>query len=201
MNMRVPLQEVPNVEALSEDNVLVVTGDLNLARRYTELQLTNGQTVRLPTDVLLSGMKIEADKDHYQVASSVLDGEEQSLVVPLVEEQLTVAKRTLTTGIVRLHHSMQEYQQALNETLAVRTIDVERVVLNQVVDTVPEIREEGDTTIYPITEERLLLTKELVLKEELRVTKRVTSTPDTQVVTLRKEHIRVERIPSESEPS
>ena len=130
-------------------------------------------------------------------ALSELGSDAASLVVPIVEEQLTVGKRTVATGKVRLEKTVQEYQQALDEPLAVRTFDIERVVLNRVIDAVPEVRQEGDTTIYPLIEERLILTKELILKEELRVTKRDTEWRDTQVVTLRREHMTVERRPAE----
>ena len=120
-------------------------------------------------------------------------------MVPIVEEQLTVGKRTVATGRIRLQKTVQEYQQALDEPLAVRTFDVERTVLNRPIDAVPEVRQEGDTTIYPLIEERLVLTKELILKEELRVTRRDSERRDTQVVTLRKEHITVERSSPESD--
>ena len=201
MKTPVPPHDITSAEHLMESNVLVVAGNLDLARTYTELHLTSGEIVRLPTELLLSGTKSGADKNTHELASSFPGQEGQSLVMPIMEEQLSVAKRTIATGVVRLHKSVQEYQQTLNETLAVHTFDVQRVVLDRVVDTAPDIRQEGDTTIYPIIEERLVLTKELVLKEELHVTKRITSKLDIQEVMLRKEQITVERIPSGLDPS
>jgi uncharacterized protein (TIGR02271 family) len=88
---------------------------------------------------------------------------------------------------------VQEYQETLDEPLAVRTFDIERVALNQVVDSAPPVRTEGATTIYPVIEEQMVLTKQLVLKEEVRVTRRDTERRDHQVVTLRREHLIVER--------
>ncbi len=193
MNARIPLEEVTNSASSGQDNVLVVSGDLDLARAYTELWLTNGQVVRLPTEVLLTATspsgELAAGDQRFVPSSESGD----TLVVPIVEEQLSVGKRTVATGTVRLQKTVQEYQQALDEPLAIRTFDIERVVLNRPVDTVPEVRHEGDTTIYPLIEERLILTKELILKEEVRVTKRDTERRDTQVVTLRREHMTVER--------
>ena len=92
-----------------------------------------------------------------------------------------------------LRKSVQEFQQSLDETLAVRTFDVQRVVINRPVEAPPAIRSEGPTTVYPVVEERLILTKELILKEEIHVTQRDTERHDTQVVTLQREHIEVER--------
>ena len=197
MNTLVPGQQVTDPEASVQDNVLIVAGELDLARAYTELRMSNGQVVRLPTEILRSEEERTPEFSGSNPASPELESDAASLVVPIVEEQLTVGKRTVATGTVRLEKTVQEYQQALDEPLAVRTFDVERVVLNQVIDAVPELRQEGDTTIYPIIEERLILTKELVLKEELRVTKRDTERRDTQVVTLRREYMTVERRPVE----
>ncbi len=176
-----------------QDNILVVAGDLDGARSYTELRMSNGQVLRLPTETLLSAADSSADFQTNGLRSATSASDGASLVVPIVEEQITVGKRTVATGTLRLLKSVQEYEQALNEQLAVRTFDVERVVLNRQVDTAPEMRQEGETTIYPVVEERLILTKELILKEEVRVTKRDSVRQDNQVVTLRKEQVTVER--------
>ena len=197
MDTLVPGQQVTDKEASVQDNVLIVAGELNLARAYTELRMSNGQVVRLPTEILHSGGGRTPDFSGSHPASSELQSDAASLVVPIVEEQLIVGKRTVATGTVRLEKTVQEYQQALDEPLAVRTFDIERVVLNRVIDAVPEVRQEGDTTIYPLIEERLILTKELILKEELHVTKRDTERRDTQVVTLLREHMTVERSTAE----
>lgn len=120
-----------------------------------------------------------------------------TVTIPLIEEQLVLEKRVVETGKVRLHKTVQEFEQQLDEPLAVNTFDIERVILNQVVESAPDIRQEGDTTIYPLVEERLVLSRQLVLKEEVRVTRRLSERRDTQVVTLRRDHLTVERQSSE----
>ena len=184
---------VADLEASAQDNILMVAGELDIKRAYTELRLSSGRIVRIPTEILLS----DGDDSSYP-RDSVLESDGSSLIVPIVEEQLTVGKRTVRTGTVRLQKTVQEYQQALNEPLAVRTFDIEHVILNRQIEEVPEVRQEGNTTVYPLIEERLILTKELILKEELRVTKRDTERRDTQVVTLRREKMVVERFPVEA---
>ena len=123
---------------------------------------------------------------------------EESVTIPLIEEHLVLEKRIVETGKVRLHKTVETFEEQLNEPLAVRTFDIERVVLNKVIDAAPDIRQEGETTIYPLVEERLVLTRQLVLKEEVRVTRRLTERRDQQVVTLHREHMTVERVPVES---
>ncbi len=116
-----------------------------------------------------------------------------TMVIPIVEERLEVGKRTVVSGKVLLEKHVHAYDEQLDVPLAVRTFDIERVVLNQPIEKSPEVREEGETTIYPIVEEQLVLTTQLVLKEELRVTRRDTERRDTRTVTLKRESITVTR--------
>lgn len=122
------------------------------------------------------------------------------VTVPLVEERLEVGTRTVKTGVVTLRKRVEEYQETLDVPLAARAFDVERVVLNRPVDKAPEVRVEGDTTIYSLVEEQLVITRQLILKEEVRVTRRDTERRDTRTVTLTREHLDVTRTPvSETE--
>ena len=190
-----------NLASSEPVNVLSVSGNLDLACTYTELRLSNGEVLRLPTALLLqrsaptAGLLEPGDGARANLAN-VASTQIDETVIPLVEEHLTVGKRTVATGTVRLEKTVQEYQQQLDEPLAVRTFDVERIILNQPIEVAPEVRHDGDTTIYPLVEEQLILTKQLILKEEVRVTRRETERRDTQVVTLRREHLDVQRTPA-----
>lgn len=170
----------------STANILEVIGTVDLSRQDTELHLADGRVVQIPTSLLA--------QEHLQPRTHS-SAEPGSQVIPLIEEQLVVGKQVVQTAKVRLHKTVQLYEEALNEPLAVRTFDIERVVLNRPVDTAPEVRQEGQTTIYPLVEEQLVLAKQLILKEEVHVTRRDTERLDTQVVTLRREHLTVEREP------
>ena len=153
---------------------------MQLAERI-ELQLPDGRILRLATSVLLA-------------APANLQAEAPgTITIPIVEERLDISRKTVETGKVRLHKTVQEFEAVLDEPLAVRTYDIEHIVLNKPVETAPGVRTEGDTTIYSLVEEQLVLTKQLILKEEVRVTRRDTERRDTQSVTLRREHVAVER--------
>ena len=173
----------------STESMLVVSGDLDPTRTETELLLPDGRLVRVPTSLLLT----PGTRQSAAAPEAGLDS--QISVVPLVGEKLLVGRRTVETGRVLLQKTVQEFDTTLDEPLAVRTFDIERVVLNQPVDAAPAIRHEGDTTIYPLVEEQLILTRQLILKEEVRVTRRDTERRDTRTVTLRREHLEVERQP------
>ena len=173
-------------------NLLTLSGTLDPDCPVTELLLPNGRAVRLDT-LLLTG------SDPFSPAARIAEAD-GTQVIPIIEEQLLVGRQTVETGKVRLVKSVGEYHETLNEPLAIRTFDVERVAFNQPVDAAPSVRQEGATTVYPVVEEQLVLTKRLVLKEEVRITQRDTERRDTQVVTLHREHIEVERETFKTKP-
>ena len=175
----------------SEANILAASGDFDPAQPYTEIRMPDGRIVRLPTSSLLQAPATSGGLNGGVEGLSAIDA--SARVLPIIEERLEVAKRIVPTGTVRLQKTVQEYTEALDERLAVRTFDVERKVLNQPVDGPPPIRQEGSATIYSIVEEQLVLTKQLVLKEEVWIIQRDTERHDNQLVTLHREHLVVER--------
>ncbi len=176
---------------LSSDNVLTVSGSLDSQRAQTELHLPGGQVVRIPTLLLTQPSTSASGFD--SLAQADLRTVDDKIVIPVIEEHLQIGKRTVATGKILLEKQVQEFQQTLDVPLAVRTFDVERVVLNHPIDGPPPVRQEGDTTIYPVVEEQLILTTQLILKEEVRVTRRDTERRDTRTVTLQRESVTVTR--------
>lgn len=181
------------------DNVLRTEGAFDRTRAFTELHLADGRVLRLDTRTLMPDASMSGDHaPRAATRSSDQVAIDETITIPLIEEHLVLDKRVVETGKVRLHKTVQEFEQQLDEPLAVNTFDVERVILNQVVESPPEIRQEGETTIYSLVEEQLVLSRQLVLKEEVRVTRRVAERRDTQVVRLRRDHLTVEREDAES---
>jgi uncharacterized protein (TIGR02271 family) len=125
-------------------------------------------------------------------AATVSD-EQSNVRIPLVEEQLITGKRRIETGRVRVRTLIEEEQQTVRERLARDHVEVERVPLDVEVEEVPPVREEDGVTIVPVVREVLVVTKKLILTEEVRL-KRVTSWEETaQPVTLRVQRAVVER--------
>lgn len=73
-------------------------------------------------------------------------------------------------------------------------VDVERVPVDIVVDAPPEMRREGDVTIIPVVEERLVVEKRLVLVEEIHIRQRTVFQKERVEAELRKQRVTVERI-------
>jgi uncharacterized protein (TIGR02271 family) len=113
--------------------------------------------------------------------------------IPLLEEELTVSKRAVETGRVRIQTSTESYEQLVESQLESTEVDVIRVPIGRLVQSTPEPRTEGDVTIIPVMEEILVVEKRLVLKEELHIRRRVTLQSVEVPVSLRKQHAIVTR--------
>jgi uncharacterized protein (TIGR02271 family) len=114
--------------------------------------------------------------------------------IPVTEEHVEVGRRTVDTGrTVRVRkHVHQEPVQA-QVAVARDTADVERVPVGRVVAQAPPVRQEGDVTVVPVIEERLVTRKELVLVEEIRIGRRREVVQAREDLTLRRERVVVER--------
>ena len=118
----------------------------------------------------------------------------RGLVIPVVEEQLELSRERVETGRVRISKSVETREVLVDDPLKRETVRVEHVPINQVVTgAVPQVREEGDVTVIPILEERVVTRTELVLVEEVRIHRDHSDYHDPQRVTLRKEVVAVER--------
>jgi len=118
---------------------------------------------------------------------------EAEQILPLVEETATVHKRAVVTGKVRVRTVTDTAEELARANLQSDSVEVTRVPVDKVAETAPEIRTEGDLTIVPVLEEVLVVTKQLVLKEELHLRRRVETETVEVPVTLRKQRAIVER--------
>ena len=113
--------------------------------------------------------------------------------VPLVEERAVVLKRKKVTGAVRVRTRVREDEETIDEPLHHEEIAVERVPADRWVEAAVPVRQEGDTTIYHVLEEVLVIEKRLLLKEEIHVTRTRTETREPVTVSLRSDEAAVER--------
>jgi len=114
-------------------------------------------------------------------------------VVPVIEETAVVYKERVVTDRVRLHKRVQATQEVLDIPVQTESLEVERVAIGAWIEAPAGIRQEGDTTIYPVVEEVLVVEKRLRLVEEVRVTRRRATRQVREEVSLRREEILVER--------
>jgi stress response protein YsnF len=89
--------------------------------------------------------------------------------VPLHTEEIAVSRRQVAGDTVRVSTVTLEKERLVEETLTHERVEVERVPIGRPVDMVPPVREEGDTTIFPVIEEIVVVERRLVLKEEVHI--------------------------------
>ena len=120
--------------------------------------------------------------------------ESGQIVVPLLAEQLNIARKKKLTGGVRVHKTVEEHTETIDEPVYQEQIEVERVNVNRFVDEPPPTRYEGDTIIVPLLEEVLVVEKKLVLREEMRISKRRETSRHQEEIVLRSEDATIEKV-------
>ncbi len=118
----------------------------------------------------------------------------EGLVVPVLREELRVDRREVEQGGVRVHKRVEEREEVVEQPTFREEVTVERVALGRPIDEAIGSRQEGDTLIIPVLEEMLVVEKRLVLKEEVRITKRRINETEQARVVLREEHVDIEEI-------
>jgi uncharacterized protein (TIGR02271 family) len=171
------------------------------------MRLDDGREFMIPSDALASmpdgSYRLQlpvSELDRYSSINthpSSTDNSEkrqESQVLPAIEERLEVGKKPVETGRVLIHKHVTSTESTVDEPLLRDNYDVQHVPVNRIIDSPPEIRHEGDTTIIPVLEEVLVVEKRLILREELHIVRRREEHRDPQKVTLRKENVEVERV-------
>ncbi|HZG44680.1 MAG TPA: DUF2382 domain-containing protein [Allosphingosinicella sp.] len=120
-------------------------------------------------------------------------GEAEVATIPLVEERLSVGKREVESGRIRIRVEVQEREERAVQDLARDDVEIERVPRNERLSELPHVRLEGDVTVIPVVEEVMVVEKVLMLVEEIRVHRRAGSERQEIPVMLKSEHAVVER--------
>lgn len=126
-------------------------------------------------------------------ADDVVNNRGTATVIPVIEEQATVSKKEVETGVVTVTSTVYEKTEPVHMITTHNKVKVEHVPAGYYVDTAPEARWEGDTMIIPVLREEAVVVKKLMLVEEIHITRTQTQTPVTENVTLRKEWIDIKR--------
>jgi stress response protein YsnF len=120
--------------------------------------------------------------------------DKDQVVVPLHAEQVSVAKRRVVTGQLRVGTVTRETEQLVEDLLEREHVEIKRIAIGRQVDKAPAVREEGDTLIIPILEEIVVVERRLVLKEEVRVRRIRERQPYQERVVIRKQEAVITRL-------
>jgi uncharacterized protein (TIGR02271 family) len=119
-------------------------------------------------------------------------------VIRLAEEALSVGKRTVETGRVRVKRTTRERTEKVNIGLSRETVDIRRVPIGKPVKRPPRVRQTATEIIIPVVEEVVVIERRLVLKEELHIRKVRSVEKHVEEVTLREQIATVDRVASQS---
>src|SRR4051812_21067281 len=117
----------------------------------------------------------------------------EDLHIPLHVEEVSVSRGEIKKANVQIALNTRTREQLIDEELTQVRVEIERVPIDQTVEAVPPIRQEGDITIIPVVEEVVIVERRLVLKEEVRVRRVSTKEQHQETVVLRQQEAVVTR--------
>lgn len=140
-------------------------------------------------------MADETTDQRVQGPITAADGER--LTIAVHEEVLEPRLREVETGRIRVHKRVETVPTELMVDVGHDDVSVERVAVDRAVDGVPEPWQEGDTLIIPVVEEVIVTETRLVVREEIRITRRRVTEQVPVQAELRKERIEFEEVAPE----
>lgn len=123
-------------------------------------------------------------------------GEDEAFTVPVIQEGVEVGKRVVDTGKgIRLRKTVTQREQVVDQPLLRDELAIEHIAINRVIaqEDMPQPRYDGETLVVPVFEEVLVVQKQLLFKEEVRITRNRLQVHEAQTVHLRSEQVDVER--------
>ncbi len=166
-----------------------VLGELDADEHMVVVEF-EGSSYQLPRDTL-----VPQGDDSFLLPLSLSELAVARQVIPVIHEQIDIGKRVVNEQ-VRIYTTVRERPEQVNVELEDVEVSVEHVPVGRMLEGKAEMRTEGDVTIIPVVEERVVVTKQLYLKEEVHVTRKRVARTQTETVTLREEEVRVERTPT-----
>jgi len=133
-------------------------------------------------------------------ADDLLEGGSGEIRVPLVEERLRVDIRPVDLGEIEVRKTVETVEETWFEPVDHEEAEIERVRVNRNVDA-PELpHQEGEWLVVPVMEELIVVQKQLVVVEEIRIRKhRVTEQQEIRE-TVRRERASVDDHRTEATP-
>ncbi|RYF00364.1 MAG: DUF2382 domain-containing protein [Oxalobacteraceae bacterium] len=119
--------------------------------------------------------------------------------VPLVEERVQIEKVEVETDRVRVRTIVDEHSETVEQVLQTGRLDVRHIPLDQEVAEAPAPRQDGNTLIVSIVEERLV--KRLFLIEEVHITQSSHAEAVSVPVSLRRMRAVVEQDAADLSPT
>jgi uncharacterized protein (TIGR02271 family) len=165
--------------------LLVRSGDSLISVPAEDIaEVVNPHEVRLRTTR-------DSLRNRVRESGSAVEAHDQ-VRIPIYEERLRAEIRPVDLGEVRVHKTVEHVPTTTTRSVERDEVEIERVPLDRLLDQPVEPWQDGEWLVVPVMEEVLVITKQLVLTEEVRIrTKRVTEEQEVYEV-LQREHVRIE---------
>jgi uncharacterized protein (TIGR02271 family) len=112
--------------------------------------------------------------------------------LPLYEEQLRIDKQTHEIGEIVIRKVVEEVPTQAEVDAIHEELDVERVSVDEVVQQRREPWREGNVLVVPVYEEQMVVVRQLVMREQLRISLHQVTEKHFLTDTLKREHATVE---------
>jgi len=186
-------KRIPAGDIALRDGRVVVRGimqDGNL--EMTESTTTTNTTITTDTENQnYTAMQREANARH--VSGVTREASENEVVLPIVEEQLRIGKRTVERGGVNVRTTSQEVPVQETVNLREENVTVERRPVDRAVGNAPDAFREGTIEITE-TAEVPVVSKEARVVEEVVVGKEVTERQETVRDTVKRTEVEVDEV-------
>ncbi|HEX2914842.1 MAG TPA: YsnF/AvaK domain-containing protein [Chloroflexia bacterium] len=149
-----------------------------------------GQTVATPSETQYQSIPSHDGSGQTVQGHDTL--RESELAFPVAEERLNVTKRPVDLGEVRLHKSVEQVEETQKVPLTHDDLDIERIPMNQPLEKPVEPYYDGDWYVMPVMKEVVVVQKQLILTEEVRIRKRAITEEKEVREQVRRERIQVE---------
>ncbi|WP_405401902.1 YsnF/AvaK domain-containing protein [Paracoccus sp. Ld10] len=120
--------------------------------------------------------------------------EDDRMVIPLVEENVILGRKKTVTGRVYVQTITETANEIVPVELQSVDVDVVRIPVERVIDATPDIRVEGDVTIIPVIEERMVMTRQLFLREEIHIRQTVYRETHDVPVSVRRQRAQIDHV-------
>lgn len=181
-------KRIPASDISLRDNRVVVRGVLH-EEEYKQTQSTMTETSE--TNQSYAAAQSVAGAKH--VAGVTRAANENEVVLPVIEEQLRLGKRTVEKGAARVQTSVTEVPVEESVTLREEHVTVERRPVDRAVENAPAAFREG--TIEVTTQAEVpVVAKEAHVVEEVVIGKNVTEHQETVRDTVKRTDVEVDEV-------
>ena len=203
------------MRAEAGDRVMATDGDVGVvvetighrgggAEDVFSVTLDDGSTVEVPHALITNRLDGVV---YLPVARETLRGEDVAAPKANDAHRMLLHEETLEASTVNARRGTVRVLRRVETVPVQEVIDawrddvvVERVAVNQEIDVAPAPRTEGDTIVVPVVDEVVVSETRLVLREEVRITRRRVNQPVTIEATVRRERVEVINTPESGAP-